>query len=38
MNAEKMEALVAGHRFEVIEHDRRLLNHSNVVVLRKPSQ
>lgn len=38
MNAEKMERLVAGHGFDLVEHDLRLLNHSNVAVLRKPSQ
>jgi cyclopropane fatty-acyl-phospholipid synthase-like methyltransferase len=36
MNATKMEALVARRAFEIVEHDRRTLNHSNVVVLRKP--
>ncbi len=36
MNAEKMAALAARHGFEIVEHDRRTLNHSNVVVLRRP--
>lgn len=35
MSAPKMEAMARGHRFEVVEHERKLLNHSNVVVLRK---
>ena len=37
MNAPKMEALVAGRGFEIVEHDRALLDHSNVVVIRKPA-
>lgn len=37
MNAPKMEALVAGRGFEIVEHDRDLLDHSNVVVIRKPA-
>lgn len=36
MNAPSMEGLLAGHGFEIIEHDRALLDHSNVVVIRKP--
>ena len=36
MNAEKMEGFAAGHGFEVREHDRTSLNHSNVAVLRRP--
>ena len=37
MNAPKMEALVAGRGFQIVEHDRALLDHSNVVVIRKPA-
>ena len=37
MTAPKMEDLVAGHGFAIVEHDRRLLDHSNVVVIRKPA-
>jgi SAM-dependent methyltransferase len=37
MDAGKMERLVAGHEFELVEHDTRLLNHSNVAVFRKPA-
>jgi SAM-dependent methyltransferase len=37
MNAEKMERFAAGHGFEVVAHDRKTLNHSNVAVLRRPS-
>jgi hypothetical protein len=37
MNAPKMEGLIAGHGFEIVEHDRTLLDHSNVVVIRKPA-
>lgn len=36
MNASKMEEMAVRHRFELLEHDRASLNHSNVVVLRKP--
>jgi hypothetical protein len=32
-----MEALLAGHGLDVVMHDRRLLNHSNVVVFRRPA-
>ena len=32
MNAPKMESFLAGHGLRVREHDRRSLNHSNVVV------
>jgi SAM-dependent methyltransferase len=37
MNAPKMEGLVAARGLEVVEHDRALLDHSNVVVIRKPA-
>jgi len=37
MSAPKMEELARAHGFQVVEHDRKLLNHSNVVVLRKPA-
>jgi SAM-dependent methyltransferase len=37
MNAPKMEGLLDGHAFEIVEHDRSLLDHSNVVVIRKPA-
>ena len=37
MNAPKMEGLVAGRGLEIVEHDRALLDHSNVVVIRKPA-
>ena len=37
MDARKMEELVARHAFELVEHDRTLLNHSNVAVLRRPA-
>jgi SAM-dependent methyltransferase len=37
MNAPRMEGLIAGHGLEVVEHDRTLLDHSNIVVLRKPA-
>jgi SAM-dependent methyltransferase len=36
MSAEKMEALLSRRGFELVAHDRSLLNHSNVAVLRKP--
>jgi SAM-dependent methyltransferase len=36
MSPEKMESFLAGRGYEVVEHDTRLLNHSNVVVFRKP--
>ena len=36
MNADKMEDLAARRGFELLEHDRAILNHSNVVVLRRP--
>jgi SAM-dependent methyltransferase len=35
MTAEKMEGFLSAHGFEILEHDRRLLNHSNVVVFRR---
>lgn len=37
MNAPKMEDLIAGHGFEIVQHDRTLLDHSNVVVIRQPA-
>lgn len=37
MNAPQMEGFVKGHAFELVEHDRKTLNHSNVVLLRKPA-
>jgi SAM-dependent methyltransferase len=37
MDARKMENFVSRHRFQMLEHDRRSLNHSNVVVLRRPA-
>ena len=37
MNAPRMEGLVADHGLEIVEHDRKLLDHSNVVVIRKPA-
>jgi hypothetical protein len=37
MSAPKMEALAQGRGLEVVEHERRLLNHSNLVVLRQPT-
>ena len=37
MDAPKMEGLIAAHGLEIVEHDRTLLDHSNVVVLRKPA-
>ena len=37
MNAPKMEGLVAARGLEIVEHDRALLDHSNVVVIRKPA-
>ncbi len=37
MDAPKMERLVTSHGFELVEHDTRLLNHSNVAVFRKPT-
>ncbi len=36
MTARKMEELVARHEFDVVDHDRTTLNHSNVIVLRRP--
>lgn len=35
MDAGKMEGFLQSHGLEVLEHDRRLLNHSNVVVFRR---
>jgi hypothetical protein len=32
-----MEGLIAAHGLEIVQHDRALLDHSNVVVLRKPA-
>jgi hypothetical protein len=37
MDALRMEGLIAGHGLEIVEHDRKLLDHSNVVVIRKPA-
>ena len=37
MDAPRMESLIAGHDLEIVQHDRALLDHSNVVVLRKPA-
>jgi SAM-dependent methyltransferase len=37
MNARKMEAIARRQGFELVEHDRRTLIHSNVAVLRRPS-
>ena len=36
MNGKKMERLLRRRRFEVVEHDRGVLKHSNVVVFTKP--
>jgi hypothetical protein len=36
MNAKKMQRMLRRRRFEVLEHDRAVLKHSNVVVFRKP--
>jgi SAM-dependent methyltransferase len=38
MDAAKMEGFAASHRFELLDHDRATLNHSNVVVLRRPRE
>jgi Methyltransferase domain len=38
MNAPRMESLVLGRGFEIVDHDRALLDHSNVVVIRKPAR
>lgn len=37
MDAPRMEGLIAEHGLEIVEHDRTLLDHSNLVVLRKPA-
>jgi ubiquinone/menaquinone biosynthesis C-methylase UbiE len=37
MNAPRMESLVTAQGFEIVEHDRALLDHSNVVVICKPA-
>jgi SAM-dependent methyltransferase len=37
MDAEKMEKLLGKHGFELVEHDRTTLNHSNVSVFRRPA-
>jgi SAM-dependent methyltransferase len=37
MTAQKMEDLADSHAFEILEHDRRALRHSNVIVLRRPT-
>ena len=36
MNAKKMQRMLRRRRFEVVEHDRAVLKHSNVVVFTKP--
>lgn len=36
MSAEKLEAMATRHGLEVVEHDRKSLNHSNVALLRRP--
>jgi len=35
MNGDKMEALLEAHGLPIVAHDRRLLNHSNVVTFRR---
>jgi hypothetical protein len=30
-------AMVLGRGFKLVEHDRALLDHSNIVVIRKPA-
>jgi SAM-dependent methyltransferase len=37
MTGPKMEELAARHAFDIVKHDRRTLNHSNVIVLRRPA-
>ncbi len=37
MNAPRMVSLVQGRGFELVDHDRALLDHSNIVVIRKPA-
>jgi hypothetical protein len=37
-NAPRMEGLVPAGGFEIVEHDRALLDHSNMVVIRKPAR
>jgi hypothetical protein len=32
-----MEALIGGRGLEIAEHDRTLLDHSNLVVIRRPA-
>ncbi len=36
MTGDKMEALLRGRGFQLVEHDRAVLKHSNVAVFRKP--
>src|SRR3954447_687880 len=36
MNGKKMQRLLRKHRFQVVEHDRAVMKHSNMVVFRKP--
>ena len=37
MDGDTMERFAVGHGFELVAHDRKLLNHSNVAVLSRPS-
>jgi SAM-dependent methyltransferase len=37
MNPSKMEGMLSGHGFELVEHDRSLLKHSNIAVFRRPA-
>jgi SAM-dependent methyltransferase len=37
MNGPKMEAMVGGRGLEVVAHDRSVMRHSNVVVVRRPA-
>jgi len=37
MNGPRMEGLIAAQALEVVEHDRALLNHSCIVVARRPN-
>ena len=37
MNAPRMESLLLAHGFGIVEHDRALLDHSNIVVIRNPA-
>ena len=36
MNGPKMESMLTGRGFTVVEHDQSLLKHSNVVVFQRP--